>query len=76
MLSNNQLEELWNDNFTVESGLNYLKLARAIESASRREALEDAAKVCDDEAKQSTHSWAITKAVRCARLIRELIEKQ
>lgn len=47
MLSNNRLEELWNDNFTVESGLNYLKLARAIESAARRESLDEAAKMCE-----------------------------
>lgn len=76
MLTNEQLEEIWNEHFTVESGLNYLKIARAIEQAARCEALEECLKIGKRVREISFNHSARNAAYDCEQRIAYLIESQ
>ena len=49
MLSNEQIDKIYQENLTSGLLLHSMNFARAIEAAARAEALDDAAKVCGME---------------------------
>lgn len=55
-------------------GWGWYQFARAIEAEARRDALEEAAKVCDAGAEQMLHAYKREGAGRCAAAIRKLKE--
>ena len=75
-LRDDKLWDLWNaqgtDNMSKEEAFVF---ARAIEAEARRDALEEAAKVCEQVAQRwSHHMVAPSAALGCAAAIRKLKE--